>query len=185
MLVFFNRLLGMEKWCFSSSIRPERVYWNIIIKTLMQGLYLVAMLWIMLKRHLYFFPVYFLGWEKGEQSHAFSSMAPPLQMVEGSSKQSLARHRAWLSSPHADLEQGLGKVVLTFSWCWSPVVSASALKGENCWSPIVLWQLYGQFGEYWLFVLRDTIKCPEFPPYWMEHEESLTVVFSSPRVGEL
>lgn len=75
MLVFFNRLLGMEKWCFSSSIRPERVYFNIIIKTLMQGLYLVTKLWIMSKRHLCLFPVCFLGWEKGEQSRAFSSMA--------------------------------------------------------------------------------------------------------------
>lgn len=71
MLVFFNRLLGMENWCFSSSIRPERVYWNIIIKTLMQGLYLVAMLWIMSKRHLCLFLCVF--WVEGKDSEVVLS----------------------------------------------------------------------------------------------------------------
>lgn len=131
------------------------------------------------------FSCVFSGLRERRAKLCFLLYGSPRQMVEGGSKQSLARHRAWLSSPHADVEQGLGKMVLSFSWCWSPAVSASALKGENCGSPIALWQLYGQFGEYWLIVLRDTIKCPEFPPYWMERRESLTAVFTSPRVGEL
>lgn len=47
--------------------------------------------------------------EEGAEPH-FSPLWLPLRT-------SLARHGAWLSSPHADGEQGLGRVVLTFSWC--------------------------------------------------------------------
>lgn len=73
-------------------------------------------------------------------------------------------------------ESGLDIFLVLKSCC---ICFCSKIRGENCGSPIVLWQLYGQFGEYWLFVLRDTIKCPEFPPYWMEPGESLTAVLSA------
>lgn len=135
MLVFFNRLLGMEKWCFSSSIRPERVYWNIIIKTLMQGLYLVTMLWILMRRHLCLFLLCFPGWEGGVHNHAFFSMAPFCKQLKAVRDILSSKAQSLTKWPTCCVEQGRHRVVLTFCWCWSPALSALALKRENLPKP--------------------------------------------------
>lgn len=120
MLVSFNRLPGMEKLviCFSSSIRPKRVYWNIIIKTLMQGLYLVI---IPLNYDEETFMVFCFCVLPVEREYCratlFSSMALLCKQLKGVRGSLWPRHGALLIGPHAVAEQVHVGVVLTFFWC--------------------------------------------------------------------
>lgn len=132
----------------------------------MQGLYLVTMLWIMSKRHLCLFPVCFLGWEKGERSRAFSSMAPVckcLKAIEAvsSKTQSLAEQPTCWFRTRAR-ESGLD-----IFQCWSPALSASALKEKIAEAPLFFGSYRGNLVNTDVLFSETPSSAQNFlPPEW-------------------
>lgn len=171
----FNRLLGMEKTVFFifHKARESVLEYN-YRDTYARALPSDDALNCVEETSLPFSLCVFRLRGRRAQSHTFLLGGSPLRTA-------LARHGAWLSSPHADGEQGLGRVVLTFSWCKVLPSPLRRQKEKIAEAPLFFGSNRGNLVNI-DFLFSETASSAQnfLPPEWKGGGGSLTSVFLSP-----